>query len=118
MRSHVVMLSMVVLLLVSLGGGLVMAQQPAEAPVIVPVDKTVSTTESEFPETMRPGGAIVPERTSKIFSMQDVTLMALKNNLNVKINRINPHISETRVVTAESEFDPSLDVTLEGGENN
>ncbi len=64
------------------------------------------------------GSRALPRRINKVFSLQDITLMTLKNNLDVKIKRINPRIVETRVESAESVFDPTVEASVGGGQTD
>ena len=96
------------------------AQEPTPVlePAVTPADDVHPASDAEPDDAMILEGRDLAERTSKVFSLSDVTLMALRNNLNVKINRINPRIAETRVVTARSAFDPTIEGTLGGGHND
>lgn len=60
------------------------------------------------------GSRLLEERVNQVFSLQQVTMLTLQNNLQVKINRINPHLSEADIETAEAVFDTTLSGAIRG----
>ena len=50
-----------------------------------------------------------------VLSLRDVVELALKNNLDIAVERYNPRISEMDIVKALAEFDPELAAGIRGG---
>ncbi|MEM9444532.1 MAG: TolC family protein [Verrucomicrobiota bacterium] len=51
-------------------------------------------------------------------SLPEALKMALESNLDVAIGRITPAIEETNILSERDAFDPSLDISLDYGENS
>ncbi len=94
---------------------------PAAAPTAERVEKpaaeaAVSAASSdEALEEDFLGDQDQPPRKSDVFSLQDITMLTLKNNTSVKIRRINPYIAETSVTEEEAAFDPAVEASVSGG---
>lgn len=88
--------------------------------VITAEEDPVGAASSEFQAAKTAGepessDAATEDAQPLILSLTDVVELALKNNLNIRVERYSPRISEMDIVKAEAEFDPELSAAVRGG---
>ncbi len=59
----------------------------------------------------------IESKNALFLSLKEAVALALKNNLEISIERINPKISETEITRNEAEFDYSLNASTSVGKN-
>ena len=65
-----------------------------------------------------PRAALQPSRPGRRLSVDEAVAMALEQNLDLRIERINPLIQDTLVAEARSAYAPNLSTTLSGHERD
>lgn len=112
-------ISMVMLLVMGMSVVCILTAQ--ETPAEPETPAAVAAKEAPVDQVLEEdfmGSQNQPERASEAFSLKDITLLTLKNNLNVQIKEKNPRIAQTDVVKAEAVFDPTVQASLSGGKTD
>jgi outer membrane protein TolC len=73
---------------------------------------TVSWAEVKTPREEK-----IESKNALFLSLKETIALALKNNLEISIERINPKITETEITRSEAEFDYSLNASTSVGKN-
>ncbi|MEK6545921.1 MAG: TolC family protein [Nitrospinota bacterium] len=73
---------------------------------------TVSLAEVKTPREEK-----IESKNALFLSLKETVALALKNNLEISIERINPKITETEITRNEAEFDYSLNASTSVGKN-
>ncbi len=89
------------------------AQTPAGLPAGVPARAAASTG-----GVMLPRAALQPPRPVRRLSVEEAVTLALEQNLDLRVERINPLIQDTVVAEARSVYAPTLSTTVVGDDRD
>ena len=89
------------------------AQTPAGLPAAAPVRAAASTG-----GVMLPRAALQPPRPVRRLSVEEAVTLALEQNLDLRVERINPLIQDTVVAEARSVYAPTLSTTVVGDDRD
>ncbi len=85
------------------------AQPRAESPAAAPAPAATSTG-----SVILPRAALPPSRPVRPLSVDEAVTLALEQNLDLRVERINPLIQDTAVAEARSVYAPTLSTTVTG----
>ena len=89
------------------------AQTPAGLPAAAPVRAAASTG-----GVILPRAALQPSRPVRRLSVEEAVTLALEQNLDLRVERINPLIQDTLVAEARSVYAPTLSTTVTGDDRD
>ncbi len=89
-----------------------LAQPGAELPAAAP-PRTVASTGVSLPQA-----ALQPSRPVRRLSVDEAVALALEQNLDLRVERINPMIQDTFVADARSVYAPTLSTTVIGDDRD
>ena len=89
------------------------AQGPAGLPAADPAGAAASTG-----GVMLPRAALQPSRPVRRLSVEEAVTLALEQNLDLRVERINPLIQDTFVAEARSVYAPTLSTTVTGDDRD
>ena len=88
------------------------AQTPVGLPAATPAPAAASRG------VMLPGAALQPSRPLRRLSIEEAVALALEQNLDLRVERINPLIQDTLVAEARSVYAPTLSTTVSGDDRD
>ena len=85
------------------------AQTPAGLPAVAPAPAAAAAG-----GVILPRGSLQPSRPVRRLSVDEAVALALEQNLDLRVERINPLIQDTAIAEARSVYAPTLSTTLIG----
>ena len=115
MRRLVVTMLMA-LALAGLHGAHGRAQTPAGLPAAAPARGPAAAAAGAAGGVILPQPSLQPTRPVRRLSIEEAVTLALEQNLDLRVERINPLIQDTVVAEARSVYAPNLSTTLSGND--